>query len=193
MEQRYVSGYGCSTCAYLHARSESKKNYDRKYYLKNENSIVERVASRKKSNPEKVKLEEKRSYANHRGSRCLKVQEYRKNNPDAVFFRDLLYRLENPEKVAANKRRRKAAKKQRTVKWDKELTDFVDLEAGHLCKLRESVTGFRWEVDHIIPMLGKEVSGLHVWNNLEVIPAAFNLRKNANFWYLEPYTWMYLI
>lgn len=191
--ERYVSGYACVTCAFLSGKSEERKTYQRQYYVENSERINARVCRRRADNLEVVKAEERKSYQKHNVLRKSKVRQYRKNNPDAIFFRDLLYRIENPEKVAANKRRRKAAKKQRTVKWDKELTDFVDLEAGHLCKLREGVTGFRWEVDHIIPMLGKEVSGLHVWNNLEVIPAAFNLRKNANFWYLEPYTWMYLI
>ena len=59
-----------------------------------------------------------------------------------------------------------------------ELTEFVYSEAYDLAKKRGQLTGFKWHIDHIIPLNGKFVSGLHVWNNLQVIPASINLSKS---------------
>ena len=62
--------------------------------------------------------------------------------------------------------------------WEQDLTDLVTKEAYDLAKKRKAISGFSWHVDHIIPVSGKKVSGLHVWNNLQVIPAIENIRKN---------------
>jgi len=68
-------------------------------------------------------------------------------------------------------------KRLRSIPWEEELTSFVTEEAHHLRGLRDTSTGFKWHVDHIIPLNGKLVSGLHIWNNLAVIPMVDNLRK----------------
>ena len=65
----------------------------------------------------------------------------------------------------------------RTVSWEQEFTEFVGKEAHSLAKLRERVIGGKWSVDHIIPVRGKVVSGLHTWNNLQVIPMQQNRSK----------------
>lgn len=73
--------------------------------------------------------------------------------------------------------RRYTRAKDARVSWDVELTEFIFKEAQDLRKLRNKLTYIDWHVDHIIPLKGENVCGLHVWNNFAVIPKVDNLRK----------------
>lgn len=58
-----------------------------------------------------------------------------------------------------------------------EFTKFVTKEAHDLRVRRNLLTGIEWHVDHIVPLKGVGVCGLHLWTNLRVIPKLLNLRK----------------
>lgn len=90
------------------------------------------------------------------------------------------WKAANPGVVRKHSIQRRAAELRRTPGWAAELTDLATVEAADLCRLREEVSGFAWHVDHVIPLQGKRVSGLHVWNNLAVIPAVDNLKKGCS-------------
>lgn len=98
------------------------------------------------------------------------------------------YQLRDQQRYKANKAlfyaanaRRRAAQLQQTPKWDLELTQFVIEEAHTLREHRNLITNCDWHVDHIIPLKGVLVSGLHVWNNFAVIPKVENLRKGNRY------------
>ena len=59
--------------------------------------------------------------------------------------------------------------------------EFFIKEAYALSKLRTEIFGFPWHVDHVIPLQGKLVCGLHVENNLQVIPGSENCKKSNKY------------
>jgi 5-methylcytosine-specific restriction endonuclease McrA len=94
----------------------------------------------------------------------VKNAEWVKNNPNKAFLKHINKTL-----------------KKRVMKWDRELTNLVTEEAALLRTLRKNATGLDWEMDHIVPLNGKNVCGLHVWNNIQVITAEEN-RQKSNKW-----------
>jgi hypothetical protein len=72
-------------------------------------------------------------------------------------------------------------KKYRAAANHTEFDALVVAEAYNLAKLRASCTGIKWHVDHIVPVRSASVCGLHNAFNLQVIPAADNLRKGNTF------------
>lgn len=80
------------------------------------------------------------------------------------------------EYVRAKGAEREAAERRNTPKWaDREaiMQFYLSKPEGH-------------HVDHIIPLRGRLVSGLHVENNLQYLPALENMKKHNTFRVEEP-------
>jgi len=99
---------------------------------------------------------------------------WRAKNVERDRFNSTDWQQNNRPKAIAAIAKRKAALLQRTPRWANlvEIQKFDDEAA--MMTLR---TGVPHEVDHIYPLQGKTVSGLHVAENLRVIPARENRRK----------------
>lgn len=88
------------------------------------------------------------------------------------------YKIQNPELykslTSVRKRRHKNATPSWVTKEQKLMMRQLYLEAMRLTKL----TGERYVVDHIVPLINPTVCGLHVPWNLRVITQAENLKKS---------------
>jgi len=89
--------------------------------------------------------------------------------------------LLDPGRRRAHRAKRRTAELQRTPKWltkdDYKLMLAVYQEAAQLTK----DTGVMHHVDHIYPLQGETVSGLHVPTNLQILPYHENLAKGNKF------------
>jgi exonuclease VII large subunit len=158
----------CKACRKKHAQANKEHiaAYQKEYSKINKAQLSEYRKEYKKVNKEKALAYNKERYQNNKERLRAQMNEYKRANPD---------------KFIALKAKRRAAKLQRTPKWltadDHAKINFYYTEAKRL----EKETGIKYHVDHIIPMQGDLVSGLHVPSNLQVITAAENLAKNNTF------------
>ena len=87
----------------------------------------------------------------------------------------------NPSLMRFANAKRRAAKMKRTPNW-LDSVDWLEIQSIYkYCSALRSV-GLDYEVDHIVPLQGSNVSGLHVPWNLQVITGAENSAKGNRLW-----------
>lgn len=128
----------------------------------------------KKRHPEKVKKANELYRENNREFLRFSYSEYTKNNKEKVKEQKKRYVKDNPHMITKTKVRRRVAEKRAVPSWvDHDKIKIVYLKAKWL----ESLTGMKYHVDHIIPLQGKNVCGLHCWANLQILEASLNCSK----------------
>jgi len=122
-------------------------------------------------NKEKISKRNKQYYVGNKENILKQQKYYKTNNKEAVSSRNKQYRQKNKTKRSANQAKRRASKLQRTPTWSETelIKDFY----------RNRPEGYH--VDHIIPLQGEIVCGLHVIANLQYLMAKENLKKGNKF------------
>ena len=104
----------------------------------------------------------------------------RKNYPAWLFHSENTRHCQRHQAIkTAESAKRRAAKLAATPSWvnNKEIAAIYQLRSE-----KEAASGMKYEVDHIVPLRGKLVCGLHVAANLEPIHAKVNRKKGNRFY-----------
>lgn len=182
--ERYVSSGCCVRCHRQHGAAfyaEHPEYHDaarKKYRAQNPGRENELVCAARAQNPEKFRAKSRRIYmANAEHYRQYKRDYYSKNREQERARHDEWARNNRPYMVAKQGLRR-AAFLRRIAKWaDNAAIKEFYRRADELTLL----TGIKHAVDHIIPLQGELVSGLHVENNLQVLTLAANSAKSNRY------------
>jgi hypothetical protein len=132
-------------------------------------------------NPNQYKTHLSKYYVSESGNYRLNLRKSYQRRRDKILTQKQEYYARNKKTFLQRNAKRRAAYIQRTPEWLTEDDFWIIDEIYDLAIKRSELFGFKWHVDHIIPLQGKTVSGLHVPLNLQVIPAAENHRKGNRY------------
>lgn len=120
-------------------------------------------------------------------------KEWQKHNKNKIAQYDKLWQQSNKDKKSKNYKNwqinnrakvnrynsaRRALEIQATPNWLTKIQE-NEIEAFYwLAKLQEELTDTKYHVDHIVPLKGKTVCGLHVPWNLQLLSVKDNLSKS---------------
>lgn len=162
-------------------RSEAKARGLKRYFTGG-HCMRGHLAERITSNGKCIECDRENSlrwFRRNRDAELERMRAYDEANRDAKNAFQRQWCAQNRDRVRANESTRKASELNATPPWaDREAIRAVYAEAERLTR----ETGVRHEVDHIVPLRGKTVCGLHIAANLQPLPASENLAKGNRHW-----------
>jgi hypothetical protein len=167
------------TNANYYANKEAHYELCKKWRSLNNDKAKEIAQNGYQRNKELVLERNRTHYYANQSTYTQYKQEWRENNRDKISQTVKAYRNKNlfvsRVKEAIHSSIRRALKTQATPLW----ANIQDIENIYLmCQQKTMETGIEYHVDHIIPLKGKLVTGLHCESNLRIITKSENCRKS---------------
>jgi len=157
----------CKQCVKIRTDAHYSNNRERikqranGYYHSNKERCLASIKAYTKSLPFEIRTKPSKKYRESHREQCRETSK--------------LHRKNNPHMYTADAANRRAIKRQRCPKW---------LSEEHKKQMRDIYKDARqrgMHVDHIVPLIGEFVSGLHVPWNLQPLYPADNLAKSNTF------------
>lgn len=156
-------------------RKAYMKEYQKRYYEKNREKSIARASEWQREN--KDRLKQRRDKPENKAKKAKVDKKYWKNAPEKVREnrRNAIrqWARNNKDKRYSALRKRLDLIKKATPKWAN-----LDAIKAFYKNRPEGMT-----VDHIIPLQGKTVTGLHVLENLQYLPMSANCKKGNSITY----------
>jgi hypothetical protein len=108
-------------------------------------------------------------------------RDWRRSRIGKELAREKANRVKLRDYFRGQCQKRRAAKQQRIPAWFSTADSSAIRSMHRECNDLEELTGIKFHVDHVIPLCGQLVSGLHIPINLRVIPYYMNLQKGNSF------------
>lgn len=144
--------------------TQCKKQRERRWREQNRTQDLQRKRIWREQN-----LERRREYS----------LQWRKHNSNKTKQYIRIWRENNRDKERIRSGYRRARQKQATPAWANHAEiNAIYAEAARL----EKETGISHHVDHIYPLASPYLCGLHVAENLQIIPAVDNMSKSNRSW-----------
>lgn len=181
----YASDGSCVECAKQRAISRYSREGStirkqlRAAYAKHPDEKRERVKAHRKRYPERVKASARAKYERKREVYRRKARAWELTNKERKAALNKAWRVKHPDAVAYRAAAARADRYRRTPAW---LTRAQrrQIRAMYARAIeRTKSTGVKHNVDHIVPLRGETVSGLHVPWNLQIL-TAFENRSKSN-------------
>jgi 5-methylcytosine-specific restriction endonuclease McrA len=195
----------CKVCISNRWKKYSEDNADKLKQRTEEFNAKRR--QQRREDPETVREEAREYYKNNKEKRKALDKTYRERHSEAIKVRRKMQREKNKLKIqlrlklwrsknidkirekvrsnaghyAATSAKRRAAKLKATPIW-LNTEQLLEIKLLYLfVASRRKTTGLDLEVDHIVPLQGENVCGLHVPWNLQVLTASENAAKGNRF------------
>ena len=174
----------CKPCAveraakWFETNKERHRDSSKSRYQRNPESYKQRARAWEQLNRERKRELRRSAYAANREHKLEQSRASWAKHAEKRNATKKAYRLANPERGAEYVRARQSRQQKAMPPWaDRKAILSIYAE----CRRMSEVTGIKHHVDHIYPLKGATVCGLHVAENLRVIPAADNQTKANKF------------